>query len=66
MKSLEHWSRFKNDANVVDRKAINVESFMVKGLRSRPSISNGVEFLCYPFHGYGGQIRVSPKGLKKF
>ncbi|QEG02089.1 Reverse transcriptase (RNA-dependent DNA polymerase) [Stieleria maiorica] len=26
----------------------------------------GVEFLGYQFHGFGGQIRVSPKSLKKF
>ena len=28
--------------------------------------TDGVEFLGYQFHGYGGQIRVSPKNIKKF
>lgn len=28
--------------------------------------TDGVQFLGYQFHGYGGQIRVSPKNIKKF
>ena len=28
--------------------------------------TDGVEFLGYQFHGYGGQIRVSPKNIKRF
>jgi RNA-directed DNA polymerase len=33
---------------------------------SRICSTNGVEFLSFQFHGYGGQIRVSPKSLTKF
>jgi len=34
--------------------------------KSRVCRTDGVEFLGYQFHGYGGQIRVSPKSIKKF
>ncbi|WP_419580773.1 group II intron maturase-specific domain-containing protein [Stieleria magnilauensis] len=34
--------------------------------KSRVCRTAGVEFLGYQFHGFGGQIRVSPKSLKKF
>ena len=39
----------------------------VEGARSSESHpTTGVEYLSYQFHGYGGQIRVSPKSLTKF
>ena len=33
--------------------------------KSRVCRTAGVEFLGYQFHGYGGQIRVSPKNVRK-
>jgi len=34
--------------------------------KSRVCRTDGVEFVGYAFHGYGGQIRVSPKKIRKF
>jgi RNA-directed DNA polymerase len=34
--------------------------------KSRVCSTNGVDFLGFIFHGFGGQIRVSPKNIKKF
>jgi len=34
--------------------------------KSRVCRTAGVDFLGYQFHGYGGQIRVSPKNVLKF
>jgi RNA-directed DNA polymerase len=34
--------------------------------KSRICSTDGVEFVGFQFHGYGGQIRVTPKNMKKF
>lgn len=39
---------------------------VVNHQKSRTCSTDGVEFLGFIFRGYGGQIRVSPKKLKKF
>ncbi len=39
---------------------------MINHQKSRTCSTDGVEFLGFIFHGYGGQIRVSPKKIKKF
>jgi RNA-directed DNA polymerase len=39
---------------------------VVNRQKSRYCSTNGVEFLGFVFTGYGGQIRVSPKNIKKF
>jgi len=39
---------------------------VVNQRRSRTCSTNGVEFLGYQFHGFGGQIRVSEKNVLKF
>jgi RNA-directed DNA polymerase len=39
---------------------------VVNRQKSRICSTDGVEFLGYIFTGYGGQIRVSPKNLRKF
>jgi RNA-directed DNA polymerase len=39
---------------------------VVNRQKSRICSTDGVEFLGFLFKGYGGQIRVSPKNLKKF
>jgi RNA-directed DNA polymerase len=51
----------------------SVESYLTGTLKlvinrdkSRVCRTAGVEFLGFQFHGYGGQIRVSPKSIKKF
>ena len=48
----------------------SVENYLTRKLKlvvnrdkSRICSTNGVEFLSYQFHGYGGQIRVSPKSI---
>lgn len=38
----------------------------LKRQKSRTCSTDGVEFLGFIFNGYGGQIRVSPKKIKKF
>ncbi len=39
---------------------------VVNHQKSRTCSTDGVEFLGFIFRGYGGQIRVSPKKIKKF
>ena len=39
---------------------------VVNRQKSRICSTNGVEFVGFIFTGYGGQIRVSPKNIKKF
>jgi RNA-directed DNA polymerase len=39
---------------------------VVNRQKSRICSTDGVEFLGFIFHGYGGQMRVSPKNIKKF
>lgn len=39
---------------------------VVNQQKSRVCRTDGVEFLGYQFHGFGGQIRVSAKSLRKF
>lgn len=56
------------------RRVFNsVECYLTRELKlvvnrdkSRVCRTDGVEFLGYQFYGYGGQIRVSPKSIKKF
>jgi RNA-directed DNA polymerase len=75
-----HFVRYADDFLVFTRTAIaaqrvfqSVEKFLTRKLKlvvnhdkSRIGSTNGVEFLSYQFHGYSGQIRVSPKSLKEF
>ena len=72
--------RYADDFLVFTRTAIaakrvfqSVEKYLTRKLKlvvnrdkSRICSTNGVEFLSYQFHGYGGQIRVSPKSIKQF
>ena len=64
---------------VQDREAaakrvfVSVERYLTRKLKlvvnrdkSRVCRTDGVEFLGYAFHGYGGQIRVSDKKIRKF
>ena len=51
----------------------SVECYLTRKLKlvvnrdkSRVCRTDGVEFLGYQFCGYGGQMRVSPKNIKKF
>jgi len=51
----------------------SVERFLTQRLKlvvnrqkSQVSSTDGVEFLGYQFHGFGGQIRVSQKNVRKF
>ena len=39
---------------------------VVNRQKSKVCSTAGVEFLGYQFHGYGGQIRISPKNIRKF
>jgi len=55
------------------RVFVSVERYLTSKLKlvvnrdkSRVCRTAGVEFLGYQFHGYGGQIRVSPKNVQKF
>ena len=64
---------FTRTAQAAQRVFQSVENYLTRKLKlvvnrdkSRICSTNGVEFLSYQFHGYGGQIRVSPKSLKKF
>ena len=50
----------------VERYLTRVLKLVVNRDKSRVCKTDGVEFLGYQFHGYGGQIRVSPKSVKKF
>ena len=72
--------RYADDFLIFTRTAIaaqrvfrSVEKYLTRKLKlvvnrdkSCSRSTNGVEFLSYQFHGYGGQIRVSPKSLTKF
>lgn len=72
--------RYADDFLIFTRTAIaaqrvfrSVEQFLTRKLKlvvnrdkSRTCSTSGVEYLSYQFHGYGGQIRVSPKSLTKF
>ena len=72
--------RYADDFLIFTRTAIaaqrvfhSVEKYLTRKLKlvvnrdkSRTCSTNGVEFLSYQFHGYGGQIRISPKSLTKF
>ena len=50
----------------VERYLTRALKLVVNRDKSRVCKTDGVEFLGYQFHGYGGQIRVSPKSVKKF
>jgi len=64
---------FTKTAAAAERVYRSVESYLTRKLKlvvnhqkSRVCSANGVEFLGYQFHGYSGQIRISPKSLAKF
>jgi RNA-directed DNA polymerase len=75
-----HFVRYADDFLIFTRTAIaaervfaSVEKFLTRKLKlvvnrdkSRTCSTAGVEFLSYQFHGYSGQLRVSPKSLTKF
>ena len=50
----------------VERYLITRLKLVVNRDKSRVCRTDGVEFLGYVFHGFGGQIRVSEKNLRKF
>ncbi len=50
----------------VERYLTRKLKLVVNQQKSRICSTDGVEFLGFIFLGYGGQIRVSPKNLKKF
>lgn len=50
----------------VERYLTSKLNLVVNRDKSRVCRTDGVEFLGYHFHGYSGQIRVSPKNVKKF
>lgn len=50
----------------VERYLTTKLKLVVNRDKSRVCRTDGVEFLGYQFHGYGGQIRVSPKNVLKF
>lgn len=50
----------------VDRYLTRKLKLVVNRQKSRVCKTDGVEFLGFIFEGYGGQIRISPKNLKKF
>jgi RNA-directed DNA polymerase len=72
--------RYADDFLIFTRTAIaaqrvfrSVEKYLTRKLKlvvnrdkSRTYSTNGVEFLSYQFHGYGGQLRVSPQSLTEF
>ena len=53
---------FESIGNYLTRKL----KLVVNQQKSRTCSTDGVEFLGFIFRGYGGQIRVSPKKIKKF
>ena len=75
-----HFVRYADDFLVfvrtreaAHRVFTSVEQFLTRKLKlvvnrdkSQICSTNGVEFLGYHFHGYGGQIRVSEKNVLKF
>ncbi len=72
--------RYADDFLIFTRTAIaaqrvfqSVEKYLTRKLKlivnrdkSRTCATNEVEFVGYQFHGFGGQLRVSEKSLKKF
>jgi RNA-directed DNA polymerase len=63
---------FTKTATAAERVYQSVERYLTRKLKlvvnhqkSRVCSTNGVEFLGYQFHGYSGQIRISPKKLAK-
>ena len=50
----------------VERYLTRKLKLVVNRQKSRVCRTAGVEFLGFELHGYGGQIRVSEKNLKKF
>jgi RNA-directed DNA polymerase len=63
---------FTKTAIAAKRVYLSVERYLTRRLKlvvnhqkSRVCSTNGVEFLGYQFHGYSGQIRVSPKKIAK-
>ena len=75
-----HFVRYADDFLVFVRTEVavrrvfaSVERFLTTRLKlvvnrdkSRVCRTDGVEFLGYVFHGYGGQIRISEKNVRKF
>lgn len=75
-----HFVRYADDFQVytkteiaAERVFLSVERYLTGKLKlvvnhqkSRVCRTNGVEFLGFVFHGFGGQIRVSSKSVKKF
>jgi RNA-directed DNA polymerase len=64
---------FTKTSEAASRVARSIERYLTQKLKlvvnhqkSRVCGTAGVEFLGFIFEGYGGQIRVSPKNLKKF
>lgn len=64
---------FTKTAVAAERVYQSVERYLTRKLKlvvnhqkSQCCSTNGVQFLGYEFHGYSGQIRVSPKKLAKF
>ncbi len=53
---------YESIGNYLTRKL----KLVINHQKSRTCSTDGVEFLGFIFHGYGGQIRVSPKKIKKF
>lgn len=53
---------YESIGNYLTRKL----KLVVNHQKSRTCSTNGVEFLGFSFHSHGGQIRVSPKKIKKF
>lgn len=53
---------YESIGNYLTRKL----KLVVNHQKSRTCSTDGVEFLGFIFRGYGGQIRVSPKKVKKF
>ncbi len=53
---------YESIGNYLTRKL----KLVVNPQKSRTCSTDGVEFLGFIFRGYGGQIRVSPKKIKKF
>lgn len=53
---------YESIGNYLTRKL----KLVVNHQKSRTGSTDGVEFLGFIFRGYGGQIRVSPKKIKKF
>ena len=64
---------FTKTREAARRVFVSVERYLTRKLKlvvnhqkSRICRTDGVEFLGFLFEGYGGQIRVSPKNIRKF